>query len=150
MRKFWGFYDNGRYRVACSGTNIYVYDHNGKELGKFRDISYAYTGAFKPGTNIFVAKSTEGALAVYDLDVMKLVKKILITRVGAQDEGFAFSPDGTLFYNIEKTVDSTRTQLTIYRTSDFTVCHVYFTLQIIIYTCITAFKSFDKVVGILC
>lgn len=37
---------------------------------------YAYEGAFRTGTNIFFAKSTDGSLAVYDLEKMELVKKI--------------------------------------------------------------------------
>lgn len=119
MRKFWGFYDNGKYRVGCNGSTIYVYDQENNELAKFKDIPYAYVGDFQPETNIFVAKSTAGFLAVYDLDEMKLVKKIKITRIEAQDEGFAFSPDGKYFYNIEKPVRSTDTQLAVYRTSDY-------------------------------
>lgn len=126
MRNFWGFYDNGTYRVGCNGATVYVYDQNNKELGKFKDIKYAYVGAFKPDTNVFVAKSTEGSLAVYDLDKMELRKKIVITRIGAQDEGFAFSPNGAFFYNIEKPITSTATQLTIYRTTDYEIVNVLF------------------------
>lgn len=126
MRKFWGYYDNGIYRVGCNGATIYVYDPNDRELWKFRDIRYAYAGAFQPQTNIFAAKSTEGSLAVYDLEKCALKKKIVITRIGAQDEGFAFSPDGKFFYNIEKPFQSTRTQLTIYDTSDYSVSRTLF------------------------
>lgn len=119
MRSFWGFYDNGTYRVGCNGATIYVYDRNDRELAKFRDVRYAYTGAFQPGKNVFAAKTTEGSLAVYDLDRMVLIKKIRIARVDGQDEGFAFSGDGKFFLNIEKKVSFLETQLTIYRTSDF-------------------------------
>lgn len=126
MRNFWGFYDNGNYRVGCNGGTVYVYDQSNMELGKFKDIKYAYVGAFQPGTNIFVVKSTEGLLAVYDLDKMELLKKIVITRIGAQDEGFAFSPNGEYFFNIEKPFQSTETQLTIYRTSDYEIVKVMF------------------------
>ena len=126
MRKFWGYYDNGIYKVGCHGGTIYVYDQTLYELAKFKDIKYAYNGVFHPTQNLFVAKSTEGSLAVYDLDNLLLLKKIVITRIGAQDEGFAFSSDGVFFYNIEKPTTSTRTQLTIYRTSDFEVEKTYF------------------------
>ncbi len=126
MRKFWGFYDNGKYQVGCNGGTIYVYDKNGAELAKFKDIKYAYSGVFKPNTNIFVAKSTEGKLAVYDLEELKLMKKITVTTIGAQDEGFAFSYSGDLFYNIEKPDHSTATQLTVYDGSDFTKIDSYF------------------------
>lgn len=126
MRKFWGFYDNGTYRVGCSGATIYLYDQSDRELCKFRDIPYAYTGAFQPHTNRFAAKSTDGSLAFYDLDGRALLKKIVITRIGAQDEGFAFSPDGKVFYNIEKPSISTRSQLTLYDTASLTALRTLF------------------------
>lgn len=126
MRKFWGFYDNGTYRVGCNGSCIYVYDQNNRELKRFKDIEYAYVGVFQPGTNIFVAKSTEGSLAIYDLERSTLLKKIVITKNGAQDEGIAFSPDGKQLYNIEKPFRSTRTQITVYQTSDYTVFNTLF------------------------
>lgn len=126
MRNFWGLYDNGIYRVGCNGATIYVYDQDNRELGRFKDIPYAYCGTFQPGTNIFVAKSTEGYLAFYDLDRMELLKKIIITRIGAQDSGFTFSLDGAYFYNIECPICSTRTQLTVYRTIDYEVQQVLF------------------------
>ena len=121
MRKFWTFLDNGTYRVGCNGGTLYIYDQNNRELAKFKDIRYAYTGAFHPSKNIFALKSTEGALAFYDLDRMCLLKKNVYTRLGAQDEGFAFTPDGRYFLNIEKPVLSCRTELTIYETETFEV-----------------------------
>lgn len=126
MRKFWGLFDNGTYRVGCNGTTIYVFNQENRELAKFKDISYAYQGAFQPKTNIFVAKSIEGRLAVYDLERLMLKKKISITRIGAQDEGFSFSPDGAYFYNIEKPKISTHTQLTIYDTTDYSIKEILF------------------------
>lgn len=126
MRRFYGFYDNEKYRVGCNSATVYVYDQENVELAKFRDIPYAYTGAFKPGTNIFVAKSTEGKLAVYDLDEGRLLKKNSIASHGGQDEGFAFSYLGDLFYNIEKPRDSLYTQLAVYDTVDFHKRAVYF------------------------
>lgn len=126
MRKFWGFYDNGKYRVGCNGATVYVYDQNNNELARFKDIAYAYKGKFVPNTNIIVIKSTGNYLAIYDLDELKLLKKILVTRIGAQDEGFAFSPDGKYLYNIEKPKDSTETQLAEYNTNDFSASKIYF------------------------
>lgn len=126
MRKFYGFFDNGKYKVGCNGGTIYVYDQNNIELARFKDLSCAYRGAFRPATNVFVAKSTVGMLAVYDLDTLSLVKKINITRKGAQDEGFAFSTSGDLFYNIEKPILSTRTQLIVYDGSSFNKIATHF------------------------
>lgn len=126
MKKFWGFYENEKYKVGCSGATVYIYDKNGKELAKFKDIAYAYNAAFMPNQNIIAVKSTEGLLAIYDLDKLELIKKVIITRIGTQDEGYSFTPDGKYFYNIEKPYTSTRTQLTIYNTTDFSVEKVLF------------------------
>ncbi|MBE6572666.1 MAG: hypothetical protein E7656_10500 [Ruminococcaceae bacterium] len=126
MKKFWGFYENESYKIGCNSSAVYVYDKNDNELAKFKDVAYAFNAAIKPNTNTVVVKSTEGKLAVYDLDNLELVKKIVITKIGAQDEGYSFSPDGKHFYNIEKPVSSTRTQLTIYDATDFSVEKVLF------------------------
>lgn len=126
MRKFYGFFDNGKYKVGCNGGSIYVYDQNDTELTRFKGLSCAYKGAFRPGSNVFVAKSIAGTLTVYNLDELKLIKKIIVTRIGAQDEGFAFSPSGDLFYNIEKPKRSTQTQLSVYDGFTFEKKAVYF------------------------
>ena len=73
MRNFWGYYDNGKYRVGCNGGTVYIYDQNNKELAKFKDIRYAYKGKFLPNSNKIIIKSTEGLLAVYDLDKLDLI-----------------------------------------------------------------------------
>lgn len=127
MRKFWGFCKNESYSVGCNGATIYIYDSNGNELTKFKDFPYAYTAAFKPNSNIIAVKSTEGFLGFYDLDSLSLIKKITITRHGAQDEGFAFTPDGKYFYNIEKPVNSCQTQLGIYDAESFEKVRTLFT-----------------------
>lgn len=119
MRKFWGFYQNESYSVGCNGGTVYVYDKASKEVAKFKDFPYAYNAAFMPGKNIIAVKSTEGCIGFYDLNALSLLKKITITRIGAQDEGYAFSPDGSLFYNIEKPISSTKTQLGIYEMQSF-------------------------------
>lgn len=119
MKKFWGFYKNESYSVGCNGRTVYIYDLTGKELAKFRNFPSAYTAAFKPDSNMIAVKSTAGDLGFYDLDSLSLLKKIIVTRIGAQDEGFGFTPDGKYFYNIEKPVDSCQTQLGIYDAESF-------------------------------
>lgn len=54
------------------------------------------------------------------------MKKIVITRIGGQDDGFVFSPDGRRLFNIERPCKTTRTQLTEYCTSDFSVVKTLF------------------------
>lgn len=119
MRRFWGFYKNESYRVGCNGGTVYIYDLDGKELAKFRDFPYAYTAAFKPNSNIIAVKSTAGFLGFYNLASLSLIKKITITRHAAQDEGFAFTPDGRYFWNIETLAHSCQTQLSLYDTESF-------------------------------
>ncbi len=125
MKKYYGFFDNGKYKVGCNGGSIYVFDQENTELAKFEGLSNTYKGAFRPGTNLFVAKSISGLLVVYDLDKLSLIRKIDI-HASAQDEGFAFSAAGDLFYNIEKPVTSIRTQLTMYDGLTFEKKAVYF------------------------
>lgn len=126
MRNFYGYYDNGKYRVGCNGGTVYIYDQNDKELAKFKDIRYAYKGKFLPNSNKIIIKSTEGLLAVYDLDKLELIKKVVITRIGGQDEGFDFTNDGKYFYNIEQPFTTIRTQLNKYSTKDFNIVETLF------------------------
>ena len=125
MKKFWGFYCNGTYQVGCQEHTMYLYDTQGHELAKFKNLRFAPRGAFRPGTNIFVLRSTEGRLAVYDCDQRKLLKKFNFSTVPyAQDDGFCFSPDGKLFYNIERSPNELTTRLTVYDTENYTLVKV--------------------------
>ena len=122
MAGFWSLIDNEKYRVGCTGQTVYVYDTNGTELAKFKDLTYAYTAAFSPKGDIFVVKTTEGRLAVYSLETLCLIKKFRFSKVdGSQDDNFCFSSDGENFYNIERHMDSCKTALSIYRTKDFSL-----------------------------
>ncbi len=126
MKNFWGVCSNGNFFVGCNGRTVYIFDKSQNEIAKFRDAPYVYKAKFIPDTNILIAKSTAGFLVVYDLDTLSLIKKITASRIGAQDEGFAITPDGKYLYNIEKPMLSTKTQLTIYDTSDFHVVKTLF------------------------
>lgn len=102
MPRFWGYISNGQYSIGCTGQTVYVYDSKGTELAKFKDIKYGYTPLFSPNGEKFVVKSTEGRLAIYSLTEMRLLKKFRFTKDdGGQDYNMCFSPDGTLFYNVE-------------------------------------------------
>lgn len=127
MRKFWGVCKNDNYLVGCNGRTIYIYDRNNVELARFQDVNAVYRAKFVPNTNILIGKSTAGFLVIYDLDKLKLIKKICFSQIGgAQDEGFICSPDGKYLFNIEKPLESTKTQLTVYNTSDFEVVKILF------------------------
>ena len=121
VKKFWGFYSNGTYQVGCQEHTMYLYDAAGRELVRFKDLRYAPWGAFQPGTNRFLLRSTKGRIAVYDCDERKLLKKFDFSTVDfAQDDGFCFSPDGKRFYNIERFPVDTETRLRVYETENFT------------------------------
>jgi hypothetical protein len=121
MKDFWGFVKNEKYSIGCTGQTTYVYDAASKEIAKFKEIKYAYEPMFCPCKNMFVVKSTDGWLAFYSLDTMQLLKKVHFSKVGAQDEGFCFSPDGRYLFNIEKPVTSIATELAIYETDSFQI-----------------------------
>lgn len=122
MRNFWGYTENENFKVGCTGQTTYVYDKNDNELARFKkDILYGYLPMFRPNSNILVVKSTEGRLAIYNLDTLSLIKKVrtVPTAVAfAQDENICFSKDGKLFYNIEMHIECC-TRLTIYNAETF-------------------------------
>lgn len=121
MRKFWGICSNDKYKVGCNGASVYIYDANDNELKICKDAPYTYRAKFKPGTNVLAVKSTAGFLLIYDLDELKLLKKIKTSQIGSQDDGFAFTKDGKTLYNIERPVSSTKTRLTVYSTEDYSI-----------------------------
>lgn len=59
-RNFWSYITNGAYCIGCTGGTVYVYDNAGNEIGRFKDIRYAYHVAFVPNKNVIVVKSTDG------------------------------------------------------------------------------------------
>lgn len=120
MKKFWSYIENGRYCVGCTGQAVYVYDKDGNELAKFKDLPYAYTPAFSPSGDFFIVKTTEGRLAVYATETLSLIKKFRYSKVDySQDDGFCFSLDGKYFINLERHGDSTCNGISIYNTADF-------------------------------
>ena len=121
MKKFWSYIENDKYGVGCTGQTVYLYDKNGTELAKFKDLPYAYKPAFSPLGNIFIVKTTEGRLAVYSLETSSLIKKFRYSKVdGAQDDGFCFSSDGKYFINVERQGDDLHSAISVYDTTDFT------------------------------
>ncbi len=122
MKKFWGYVSNNDFSVGCTGQAVYLYDKDGNELGKFKDLIYAYAPMISPDGTLFIVKSTEGRLAVYSLETLSLIKKFRFSKVdGAQDDGFCFSPDGKFFINIERQKDDLHCAISIYDTTDFSL-----------------------------
>ena len=122
MKKFWGYVSNNEFSVGCTGQTVFLYDKDGNELGKFKDIIYGYTPMISPDGTLFVVKSTEGRLAVYSLETLSLIKKFRFSKVdGAQDDRFCFSPDGKMFFNVERQKDDLHSAISIYDTTDFSL-----------------------------
>ena len=122
MKKFWGYVSNGKFSVGCTGQTVYLYDNEGNELGKFKDVIYGYTPMISPDETLFVVKTADGRLAVYSLQTFSLIKKFRFSKVdGAQDDGFCFSPNGKMFFNVERQKDALHSAISIYDTTDFSL-----------------------------
>lgn len=126
-KKFWTFIGNDKYDIGLTGTTVYVYDKNGAELATFKDLTYAYGAVISPLGDIFVVKTTDGRMAVYSFEPLKLVKKFRFSKIdGGQDENMIFSPDGKYFYSIERHTTGSKTLLAKYKTDDFSlVCQLF-------------------------
>lgn len=120
MRKFWGYTSNVNYSVGCTGGTVYIYDCDGTELAKFKDIPSVYSSVFSPDGNLFVARSTRAYFGVYSLNPLNLKHKVRFSNVdGSQDDGYTFSKDNAYFYNIERQQSSTNHAISVYDTSTF-------------------------------
>lgn len=126
MKKFKSYIKNEQYAIGCTGTTVYVYDLEGNELARFKDLQYGYNPMFNPVRNEFIVKSTDGRLAYYSLDEMRLIKKFRFSKVdGSQDDSFCFSKDGALFYNLERHIVSYNSGLSVYDVNDFSVVRTF-------------------------
>lgn len=123
MRKFWTYISNGEYSVGCTGATVYVYDKDSIELARFKNFPYGYHAVFCPGKNLIAVKSTDLYLGFYNLDSLKLEKKILVGKnkrksKETQDAGCCFSPDGKFFINLEVNEDF-HCSIVVYDTNSF-------------------------------
>ena len=121
MKNFKGYIETDQFKIGCTGQTVYIYDKDGNEVKKFKDLIYAYASAVSPLGDLLVVKSTEGRLAVYSLKTLSLIKKFRFSKVNyAQDDGFCFSPDGKYFINVERQGDSLRSAISVYDANNFT------------------------------
>ena len=121
MPRFVSYISNGIYDIGCTGQTVYVYDKNGTELAKFKDLIYVHYAVISPCGDMFVVKSIDGRLAVYSLETLSLIKKIRFSKVNySQDDGSCFSADGKYFINLERQGDDLHSAISVYDTSDFT------------------------------
>lgn len=121
-KKFWTFIEGDKYNIGLTGSTVYVYDKNGTELATFKDLTYAYNAVISPLGDIFVVKTTDGRMAIYSFEPLKLVKKFRFSKIdGGQDENMVFSSDGKYFYSIESHTNTSKTLLAKYKTDDFSL-----------------------------
>ena len=126
-KKFWCFIGNDKYDIGLTGSTVYVFDKDGRELASFKDLTYAYNAVISPLGDIFVVKTTDGRMAVYSLEPLKLVKKFRFSKIdGGQDENMVFSRDGKYFYSIESHTTGSKTLLAKYKTDDFSLVRQLF------------------------
>lgn len=122
MPRFCSIIENEDYRVGCTGQTVWVWDKNDTVIAKFKDLIYVSQVAISPLGNMFVAKSTDGRLAVYSLETLSLIKKFRFSKVKySQDDGFCFSSDGKYFLNVERQGDDLHSAISIYDTSGFSL-----------------------------
>lgn len=101
MNTFVSEYNNGKYRIGCSGGSLFVYSSTNNVMIDQIKLPYVYYGTFVLEYDVFIAKSTAGYLYRYDL-INKTLEHLMISK-SIQDGGFAICPWDKCFYNIEIT-----------------------------------------------
>ncbi|MBQ7043599.1 MAG: hypothetical protein IJN78_03235 [Clostridia bacterium] len=145
MPKFWSYISNGTFTIGCTEQTVYIYDKNGEEKAKFKDLTYAYNAEISPDSKKAVVKTTDGRLAVYSLEEMKLLKKFRFSKTdGGQDAGFCFSADGKQFFNLESHGDGREHCLSVYETENFTPVKQLFYGKESYISCIEYDKEYDS------
>ncbi len=120
--KFWTCLETDKYNIGLTSRTIYIYDKQGNEIIKFKDLNYAYKGCVSNNQDLLVVKSIEGRIAVYSLEKLELITKFRFSKVdGAQDDNLIFTKDDKYLFNIERHISSTKTRLAIYNTNDFSL-----------------------------
>ena len=122
IKKYWTHIKTNKYDIYLTSKTVYIFNKDGREIKKFKDLDYGYRGCVSPNEDLLVVKSSSGRIAVYSLDELQLIKKFRFSKIdGSQDDNFIFSPDGKYIFNIERHESTTKTALSIYNTSDFSL-----------------------------
>lgn len=120
--KFWTYLETDKYNIGLTTRTVYIYDKQGNEIIRFKDLIHAYMGCVSNNQDLLVVKSAMGKIAIYSLEKLKLIKKFRFSEVdGAQADNFIFTKDDKYFLNIERHNSSNETRLSIYDTSDFSL-----------------------------
>ena len=121
MANYWGYIHNEKYNIGLTGQTIFVYDKNGNEVAKFKDLNYVDYAAISPNGDILAVKSSEGRMAFYSLDNMSLIKKFRFAKMSESSSGnLCFSPDGKKLYNIEGNINPCNSSVSIYNMTELT------------------------------
>ena len=122
IKKYWTHIKTNKYDIYLTSKTVYIFNKDGRVIKKFKDLDYGYMGCVSPNEDLLVVKSSSGRIAVYSLDELELIKKFRFSKIdGSQDDNFIFSPDGKYIFNIERHESTTKTALSIYNTSDFSL-----------------------------
>ena len=120
IKKYWTHIKRNKYDLYL--TSKTVYDKNGNEIQKFKDLDYGYMGCVSSNEDLLVVKSSSDRMAIYSPESLELIKKFIFSKIdGSQDDNFMFSPDGKYLFNIEHYESTTKTALSIYNISDFSL-----------------------------
>lgn len=122
IKKYWTYIKTDKYDIYLTTRTVYICGKDGREIKKFKDLDYAYKGCVSNNQELLVVKSSEGRMAIYSLVKLELIKKFRFSKVdGSQDDNFIFTPDDKYLINIERHDSSTKTVLSIYNKSDFSL-----------------------------
>lgn len=103
--KAYSVYRNTNYKVELTGGSVVVYDSNDNLKFKINKLKYAYTGRFKPNSNIFIVR-TDSSLLMLDIEKEVVTHKVKVKNVNTlNDHECTFNNDGSIFYNIESTTN---------------------------------------------
>lgn len=75
-KKYWTHIKTNKYDIYLTSKTVYIFNKDGREIKKFKDLDYGYMGCVSPNEDLLVVKSSSGRIAVYSLDKLELIKNL--------------------------------------------------------------------------
>ena len=66
--KFYTYLETDKYNIGLTSRTVYIYDKQGNEIIRFKDLIYAYMGCVSNIHDLLVVKSSGGRIAIYSLE----------------------------------------------------------------------------------
>lgn len=63
--KFYTYLETDKYNIGLTSRMVYIYDKQGNEIIRFKDLIYAYMGCVSNNQDLLVVKSSGGRIAIY-------------------------------------------------------------------------------------